>query len=84
VNIIELAYLYHDLKDEMTPSTKEFIYKLQKEYSKEIERLNNIIKEVKEYIEKHIVMSKNSDVLVDMNINELLEILNKVGVDKNG
>lgn len=39
MNNIYLACLYHDLKDEMTPRIKGFIDILQKEYSKEIERL---------------------------------------------
>jgi len=46
-------------------------------YKKENERLHSIIKEVREYIEKHIAMFKNGDMLVDMNIDELLEILEK-------
>lgn len=41
------------------------------------DNLKSIIKEVKEYIEKHTIMFKNGDMLVDMNIDELFEILDK-------
>jgi len=47
------------------------------------DNLKSIIKEVREYIEKHIAMFKNGDILVDMNNDELLEILDKVGSDKD-
>ena len=40
------------------------------------------IKEVREYIEKHIAMFKNGDMLVDINIDELLEILDKGDMEK--
>lgn len=53
-------------------------------YKIRIERLNNqlqqkenIIKEVREYIEKHIVMFKCGNMLIDINVDELLEILDK-------
>lgn len=42
-----------------------------------LQQKENIIKEVREYIEKHIAIFKGGDMLVDMNINELLEILDK-------
>ena len=47
------------------------------ELKSQLQQKENIIKEVREYIEKHIVMFKNGDILVDMNIDELLEILDK-------
>ena len=50
------------------------------EFMEENKRLHSIIKEVREYIEKHIAMFKNGDVLVDMNIDELLEILDKENI----
>ncbi len=39
--------------------------------------LLDVIKEVRKYIEKHTIMFKNGDILVDMNVDELLEILDK-------
>lgn len=47
---------------------------------KVIKAQDNIIKEVREYIEKHTIMFKNGDILVDMNIDELLEILDKENI----
>jgi hypothetical protein len=64
---------------------KEIKEKLD-EQDKEIERLNNIIKEVREYIEEHIKyecdgafngMQFYSYHLYDFNKNKLLEILDK-------
>ena len=58
----------------------------------EIERLNNIIKEVREYIEQHIKyecdnafngMQFYSYHLYDFNKKELLEILDKVDKENN-
>jgi len=46
---------------------------------KEKEQLHSIIKELREYIEKHTIMFKDGDILVDMNVDELLKILDKVG-----
>ena len=42
-----------------------------------LQQKENIIKEVREYIEKHIAIFKGGDMLVNMNIDELLEILDK-------
>jgi len=47
------------------------------ELEQQLQQKENIIKEVREYIENHIAMFKNKDVLVDMNVDELLEILDK-------
>ena len=46
---------------------------------KEIERLQNIIKEVREYIEqeKYMSVDENCEILAGYNIDELLEILDK-------
>ena len=46
MNTVELAEIYDYLKNELTPRTKGFIEKIQKEYSKEIERLNKENKEL--------------------------------------
>ena len=55
----------------------------EKEYYKsQLQQKENIIKEVREYIEKHIAMFKNGNMLVDINVDELLEILDKVGDEK--
>jgi len=73
-------------------SIKEMDKRLD-EREKEIERLKNdikriteitnekikIINDVREYIEKHIAIFEGGDMLVDMNIDELLEILDRVG-----
>ena len=45
MNTVYLAKLYEDLKNEITPSAKAFIEIQQKEYSKEIERLNKELEE---------------------------------------
>ena len=46
-----------------------------------VEQLENIRKEIKEYIEKQVVCCKNGDMLVELNVDDLLNILNK-GSDK--
>ena len=48
-----------------------------KELIDELQQKENIIKEVREYIEKHIAMFKNGNMLVDINVDKLLEILDK-------
>ena len=42
-----------------------------------LEQLENIKKEIKEYIEKNVVCFKNGDMLVELNVDDLLNILNK-------
>ena len=42
-----------------------------------VEQLENIRKEIKEYIEKNVVCFKNGDMLVELNVDDLLNILNK-------
>lgn len=42
-----------------------------------IKQLENIKKEIKEYIEKNVVCFKNGDMLVELNVDDLLNILNK-------
>ena len=42
-----------------------------------LEQLENIKKEIKEYIEKNVVCYKNGDMLVELNVDGLLNILNK-------
>lgn len=49
---------------------------------KKIEQLENIRKEIKEYIEKNVACFKNGDMLVELNVDDLLNILNKG--DNNG
>ena len=64
----EIERLNNDIKELLKENgNKEKVIKAQ----------DNIIKEVREYIEKHTVMFKNGDILVDMNVDELLEILDK-------
>lgn len=57
------------------------ISELNKKYVKEIERLENIIKEVREYIEEHRIQNKYSfeyDLFQrNTRVSELLEILDK-------
>lgn len=43
----------------------------------EIKQLEDIRKEIKEYIEKQVVCCKNGDMLVELNVDDLLNILNK-------
>ena len=40
-------------------------------------QLENIRKEIKEYIEKNVACFKNGDMLVELNVDDLLNILNK-------
>ena len=47
-----------------------------------LEQLENIRKEIKEYIEKNVVCFKNGDILVELNVDDLSNILNK-GSNKN-
>ena len=49
---------------------------------KENHQLENIRKEIKEYIEKNAACFKNGDMLVELNVDDLLNILNKG--DNNG
>ena len=58
-------------------SMYDAIYFKIEELETQLQQKENIIKEVREYIEKHIAMFKNGDMLVEMNIDELLEILDK-------
>ena len=58
------------------------ILKIVKTLEFQLQQKENIIKEVREYIEKHIAMFKNGNMLVDINVDELLEILDKVGDEK--
>ena len=44
---------------------------------RKVEQLENIRKEIKEYIEKQVVCCKNGDMLVELNVDDLLNILNK-------
>ena len=48
-----------------------------KHLQQKVEQLENIKKEIKEYIEKNVVCCKNSDMLVELNVDDLLNILNK-------
>ena len=56
-------------------STKIFYY--VDELEKKVEQLENIRKEIKEYIEKNVACFKNGDMLVELNVDDLLNILNK-------
>ena len=42
-----------------------------------VEQLESIRKEIKEYIEKNVVCFKNGDMLVELNVDDLSNILNK-------
>ena len=48
-----------------------------KHLQQKVEQLENIRKEIKEYIDKNVVCCKNSDMLVELNVDVLLNILNK-------
>lgn len=67
----ELAngFLHHSMVDAM--------YFKIKDLQQKVEQLENIRKEIKEYIEKNFVCCKNSDMLVELNVYDLLNILNK-------
>ena len=54
-----------------------YIQKEVRNLQQKVEQLENIKKEIKEYIEKNVVCCKNSDMLVELNANDLLNILNK-------
>lgn len=60
----------------------EALMKKYEELEQKVEQLENIRKEIKEYIEKNVVCCKNSDMLVELNVDDLLNILNKG--DNNG
>ena len=47
------------------------------ELEMKVEQLENIKKEIKEYIEKNVACFKNGDMLVELNVDDLLNILNK-------
>ena len=47
-------------------------------------QLENIRKEIKEYIEKNVACFKNGDMLVELNVDDLLNILNKGDNDVKG
>lgn len=44
---------------------------------KKVEQLENIRKEITEYIEKNVVCCKNGDMLVELNVDDLSNILNE-------
>ena len=78
-------YLEHTSKDDfnLEEHQKENRYQAIQVVLKEIERLNNIIKEAIEYIKKHGDYNKLSGCIEELDlykINELLEILQ--GSDK--
>ena len=52
---------------------KKEVHNLQQK----VEQLENIRKEIKEYIEKNVACFKNGDMLVELNVDDLLNILNK-------
>ena len=54
-----------------------YIQKEVRNLQQKVEQLENIRKEIKEYIEKNVVCCKNSDMLVELNVDDLLNILNK-------
>lgn len=51
--------------------------KFMEDLQQKVEQLENIRKEIKEYIEKQVVCCKNGDMLVELNVDDLLNILNK-------
>lgn len=63
----KLKYLVDD-----SHTMKAFIVEHNK-----VEQLENIRKEIKEYIEKNVACFKNGDMLVELNVDDLLNILNK-------
>lgn len=84
MNLIELAFDYHDLKDEMTPGVKRFIDDLIKEYSQEIERLNNNRNKAIKYIEDNTYKSNETEYMDLTGIRELLDILKEVDKPRKG
>ena len=46
---------------------------------KKLEAYENMRKEIKEYIEKQVICMKKGNLLIEVNVDELLYILNKVG-----
>jgi len=71
VNTVELAEIYEYLKNELTPRTKGFIEKIQKEYSKEIERLN-----------KRVVALRETIRLANNNILKDISMIKTIGMEK--
>lgn len=65
---------YYLKDEELNEYTQQLEYK--------VEQLENIRKEIKEYIEKNVACFKNGDMLVELNVDDLLNILNKG--DNNG
>lgn len=81
----EIKEIILDVKDSLNETPKK-MYKYNKitfnlnelsEILKYVEQLENIRKEIKEYIEKNVVCFKNGDMLVELNVDDLLNILNK-------
>lgn len=81
----EIKDIILDVKDSLNGTPKN-MYKYNKitlnlnefeEILNYIEQLENIKKEIKEYIEKNVVCFKNGDMLVELNVDDLLNILNK-------
>ena len=50
---------------------------LTEDLQQKVEQLENIRKKIKEYIEKNVVCCKNGDMLVELNVDDLSNILNK-------
>ena len=71
MNTVELAEIYEYLKNELTPRTKGFIEKIQKEYSKEIERLN-----------KRVVALRETIRLANNNILKDISMIKTIGMEK--
>lgn len=72
---------YKTLQENQTLNLEYQRNKKEREMKEEIERLNNIIKEVREYIENHFLYHYGSDkkpiVFEDNYIQEIVDILDK-------
>lgn len=62
--------------EELPEKTKNIFYAIMK-IADERDELENIRKKIKEYIEKNVACFKNGDMLVELNVDDLLNILNK-------
>ena len=62
--------------------TALYYEKYVKYLQKQLEAYENMRKELKEYIEKKVICFKNGNLLLtELNVDDLLNILNKVGED---
>ena len=76
MNIEDLKGCFANVNDDTLLRDAGNLYAENKELKQEIEKLHNIIKEVREYIKENDFHCKNQDEQVKYD-NELLEILDK-------